>query len=215
MPQQTWNNVFGRADMHWEDPDWHVVGMVPLLHSIDTKRVLDLGCGAGRHVIFLAREGFEVVGQDVSDIALHLARKGLHRSAMQAELFEHDMEGLPYPDGSFDSVISVLALYHNRLEGLQKSIAEVHRVLRPGGYFLVWLISRKEYDTEIHLPGAEEIEPYTLTKGGDVPDAGIPHHFSDEDEVRNVLLYEFDMLCLEESMEPKRPVHWIALTRKP
>ena len=214
MAQQTWNNVFERPDLHWEDPDWHVVGMIPLLHTIDAERVLDLGCGAGRHLCFLSREGFEVVGQDASDIALHLAKRALKRHALQAELVEHDMDEIPFPDGSFDAVISALAIYHNRLDGLKKSISEVHRALKPGGYFLVWFLSCKEWEREKSLPGAEEIEPFTLLKGGDVPDAGIPHHFSDEDEVRNVLLKDFQILCLEESMEPGRPVHWIALGRR-
>lgn len=214
MPQQTWDDIFGRGDVRWQDPDWHVVGLVPLLHTIDTKRVLDLGCGAGRHVVFLAREGFEVVGQDASKGALHLARKSLRENGLEAELVERDMEELPYPDASFEAVISVLAIYHNRLEGLERSIAEARRVLKPGGYFLVWLLSRKEYDQEVDLPGAEVIEPFTLLKGGDAPDAGMPHHFSDESEVRDVLLKDFDILCLEESMEPKRPVHWIALGKK-
>jgi SAM-dependent methyltransferase len=200
--------------MHWEDPDWHVVGIIPMLHGNNTARILDLGCGAGRHVVWLAREGFEVVGQDSSDTALHLTRRAMARHAVDAELVEADMEALPFEDASFDAVISVLAVYHNRLDGLKRSMAEVHRVLRPSGYFLVWLLSRKEWEREKDLPGAEEIEPFTLTKGEGVPDAGIPHRFSDETEVRDDLLRDFEILALEESMEPGRPVHWIALARK-
>ncbi len=200
--------------MRWEDPDWHVVGVIPILHGNDTTRILDLGCGAGRHVVWLAREGFEVTGQDSSDTALHLSRKAMARHAVSAELVEADMEQIPFPDASFDAVISVLAIYHNKLDGLRRSIAEVARALRPGGYFLVWLLSRKEWESEKNLPGAEEIEPFTLIKGGDVPDAGISHHFSDETEVRDDLLADFEIMALEESMEPGRPVHWIALAKK-
>jgi len=212
----SWDDIFARPEMRWGEPDWHVVGLVPMLHGRSVERVLDLGCGAGRHVVFLAREGFQVVGQDISAVALRLSRIALREAGVTAELVQHDMEEIPFPDDSFDAVISVVAIYHNALEGIKRSMAEVRRVLKPGGLFLVWFLSRRSYGVgEFELTAGQEIEPWTVKRGGDAPDAGMPHHFSDEAEVRDVLLSGFDILVLEESMQANRPAHWIALAIAP
>ena len=51
-----------------------IVDAIPALKKHGVKRVLDLGCGAGRHCVLLAGSGFEVVGIDVSKYALKMAR---------------------------------------------------------------------------------------------------------------------------------------------
>jgi len=212
MGGTSWDAVFRKPEMRWQEPDWHVVGIVPTLHERGAQRVLDLGCGAGRHVILLAREGFDAVGQDISSVALRLCRIGLRKAGVQAELVRRDMEQIPFPSASFDAVISVAAVYHNKVEGIKASIGEVRRVLKPGGLFLVWFLSRRSYGVgEFDPSEGSEIEPWTVIRSGGAFDAGIPHHLSDEAEVRSVLLAGFDILILEESMQPNRPVHWIAL----
>jgi ubiquinone/menaquinone biosynthesis C-methylase UbiE len=119
------------------------------------QRVLDLGCGEGRHVINLAAvEQVDAVGVDLSldDLATARTRLGefrqmladadttvdidAHASSGQATLFgvlAGDALRLPFADNSFDGVICSEVLEH--IPDYRAALREIQRVLRPGGYF--------------------------------------------------------------------------------
>lgn len=101
-------------------------------------RVLDLGCGSGRHMdAVLRREGLSVVGVDPDGSDLGLARDrcryledfGECRGAWTA--VRADAAALPFPDGFFDAVICSEVLEH--VPDHERAAAEILRVLRPGG----------------------------------------------------------------------------------
>ncbi|WP_148882056.1 class I SAM-dependent methyltransferase [Thermococcus aciditolerans] len=88
-------------------------------------RALDLGCGTGNYTLELKRMGFDVVGLDASEGMLRVARsKGLN-------CVRGDAYSLPFPDGSFDLVLSVTMFEF--IHEPEKVISEIYRVLRPGG----------------------------------------------------------------------------------
>jgi len=97
------------------------------------KRVLEIGCGEGKHSILAAQFGAkEVLGVDVSEAAISLARQnGASLSNVRFEVM--DIENLNLKDGSFDVVID-----HESLSSVRASVAfsEAHRVLTKGGVFL-------------------------------------------------------------------------------
>ncbi|MEO6223736.1 MAG: class I SAM-dependent methyltransferase [Vicinamibacterales bacterium] len=95
------------------------------------KDVLDVGCGAGVEVVRFARAGARVTGVDIAASAITLAGQNLEQQGLSARLDVADGEHLPYPDASF-----YLAFAHGVVQytGNDKGlVAEVHRVLRPGG----------------------------------------------------------------------------------
>ncbi|MFG3589465.1 class I SAM-dependent methyltransferase [Streptomyces sp. NPDC047990] len=95
----------------------------------DSRRVLDLGCGDGLLLEFLARPGRKLSGVDLSSHSLALAR---HRPALfEAELVEGRAQELPFGDDSFDACVSHMALM--LMSGIEQVAAEVARVLSPGG----------------------------------------------------------------------------------
>ncbi|MFI5557884.1 class I SAM-dependent methyltransferase [Amycolatopsis japonica] len=95
--------------------------------------VLDMGCGTGRFTVPLAESGANVTGLDLSAGMLAVARGKLEERGLRAELREGDMAALPFPDGSFDTVSSMLALMHIPIADRQAVFREVSRVLKPGG----------------------------------------------------------------------------------
>ncbi|WP_394849585.1 methyltransferase domain-containing protein [Pendulispora brunnea] len=98
------------------------------------RKVLEVGSGTGAGLNFISRleAGSEFVGLDISQKAVARANGTFARPG--ALSFVHgDAERLPFPDGEFDAVINVESS-HN-YPNLGKFIAEVARVLRPGGYF--------------------------------------------------------------------------------
>ncbi|WP_416968204.1 class I SAM-dependent methyltransferase [Streptomyces sp. 4F14] len=101
------------------------------------ERVLDIGCGTGRFTVPMTERGAQVTGLDLSHAMLDVAAGKLSERGLTADLREGDMTHMPFPDGSFDTVTSMLALMHLPLEDRPAVFAEVHRVLRPGGRMLL------------------------------------------------------------------------------
>lgn len=98
-------------------------------------RALDLGCGSGPVTWFLARAGFAVSAVDGSSVAVASCRGRLRREGLQAEVVQGDLLELPWPDGVFDFAQETHCLYCNDAATTSRIVAEVHRVLKPGGIF--------------------------------------------------------------------------------
>jgi malonyl-CoA O-methyltransferase len=96
--------------------------------------VLDLGCGTGRHALWLAAAGAIVTGLDFSDGMLRAARGKPGAEAVRFVV--HDLhEPLPFAAGAFDALVSGLVIEHVRELG--PFFSEARRVLRPGGHAVV------------------------------------------------------------------------------
>jgi ubiquinone/menaquinone biosynthesis C-methylase UbiE len=98
-------------------------------------RVLDLGCGTGTLTILIKQTHpqSDVVGLDGDPTILAIARAKATKAGVDIA-FDHGMAfQMPYPDHSFDRVLSSLVLHHLTTENKQRALREVFRVLRPGG----------------------------------------------------------------------------------
>jgi ubiquinone/menaquinone biosynthesis C-methylase UbiE len=98
-------------------------------------RVLDVGCGPGSLSIRLARQCREVCGVDVTPEMIRVAQEKLTDAAANVSFHEGDACALPFASGSFDTVMSVNAL--QTMDQPDAAIAEMRRVLRPGGELLL------------------------------------------------------------------------------
>ena len=101
-----------------------------------SQHVLDVGCGGGRHVVYLMRLGLQVTAGDLSAPALEETRRWLAREGLSARLVQFDMTALPFADATFDAVLSVNVLHHAQPVEARMAVREVARVLRPGGLLL-------------------------------------------------------------------------------
>ncbi|WP_353930321.1 class I SAM-dependent methyltransferase [Okeanomitos corallinicola TIOX110] len=95
------------------------------------SKILDLCCGSGQTTEFLVKLSHYVTGLDASPLSLKRAKKNVP-SANYVEAFAEDM---PFADNSFDIVHTSAALHEMQPQQLRKIIAEVYRVLKPGGVF--------------------------------------------------------------------------------
>ena len=94
-------------------------------------KVLDVACGTGNTSIPAARAGAPVTGADIATNLLEQARTRAAKEGLEMQFDEGDAESLPYPDASFDAVISMFgAMFAPRPEVVA---AELLRVCRPGG----------------------------------------------------------------------------------
>src|SRR5215208_4377008 len=99
------------------------------------SNVLDVGCGAGQIAIPMARNGIHVTGVDIATNLIADARARAAAEGVTVQFDEGDAEDLPYPDASFDTVISLVgAMFAPRPE---RVASELKRVTRSGGRIIM------------------------------------------------------------------------------
>lgn len=108
--------------------------ILDLAGDVTGRRILDIGCGAGPLMESLLARGATVTGVEPSIGMLNLARK---RLGDDADLHQGALGGdpLPFPDATFDDAVACLVLHY--LEDWAGPLAEIRRVLKPGGRLLV------------------------------------------------------------------------------
>ena len=106
------------------------------------RRVLEVGLGYGTVAELLARAGADYHGLDIADGPVAMARARLERvpGARPEQVQQGSALELPFPDASFDRVVSIGCLHHTG--DLARAVAEVRRVLRPGGELLLMVYNR-------------------------------------------------------------------------
>ncbi|MYW91761.1 methyltransferase domain-containing protein [Amycolatopsis rubida] len=104
------------------------------------ERVLDFGCGVGRLSKALSTHVPKVVGVDIADSMLRLARE-FNPDPGRTEFLRIDGRRLPFEDDSFDSAISLTVLQHSPPQVQIAVLAELARVIRPGGLLAIQAVS--------------------------------------------------------------------------
>jgi ubiquinone/menaquinone biosynthesis C-methylase UbiE len=102
------------------------------------ESLLDAGCGTGLTALRIAARfsGCDVHGIDISPNMIAAARKSAERQGLAADFRVGSITALPYPDAAFDVVITNIMFHHLDLEEKRRAVAEVARVLVPGGRYV-------------------------------------------------------------------------------
>lgn len=106
------------------------------LNKVSAKKVLDLGCGSGWLAVYLARQGFEVVGVDVSAQAINLANTWANQEELKISFQVGDASKLQYEAGSFDAVVANSIFEHFPIKQAQLMTDKVNSLLNEGGVFV-------------------------------------------------------------------------------
>ncbi|MFE0460640.1 class I SAM-dependent methyltransferase [Kitasatospora sp. NPDC058965] len=139
--REHWQQTYeAHPGMYGDRPSDAAVRAGEVFRAAGAREVLELGAGHGRDALFLARSGFTVVAADFSPVGLDQLRKRAAAEGLAdgVTTVVHDVRGpLPLAGGSVDAVFAhmllCMALSTEELHGL---VAEVRRVLRPGGAFV-------------------------------------------------------------------------------
>ena len=198
------------------EPDGFIVDLVSPLREKGSKTILDVGCGAGRNAVFLAKEGFYVVGVDISLTALKLALERADSDGVRNCIFVlHDFLELPFPDTHFDAAFSSYGIENVPLPRIKKALGEMKRVVRNGGLVLVTLHSPKHWRFGLGRKiGSHTYLTYDIIKGRKFK---FLTHFFDK-EMAERLFHNLDLkiLSIREvvKMSDKQRAHWIILSEK-
>jgi SAM-dependent methyltransferase len=181
-------------------------------------RFLEIGCGPGANLWFLAREGFTVAGLDGSQVALDQAAGRLAADGLRAALDQGDALDMPFDAERFDCVLDIECVYANTREDSRRIIAEAHRVLKPGG----WLFSKTFMtgvtgeETAVPLPG----EAHTY---GEIPDGPFnrgygPIRLTAEDDIADLYgafpSISYDSVVRTDANRAKKIGEWLITCRK-
>jgi SAM-dependent methyltransferase len=132
-----WNQSYldGEHHSYWElsCPSPDLIGFLVGRRAGPGAAALDLGCGTGWDTVALARAGYRTVGLDISPEALRIAVGRAAEARVTTEFRVGDARDMSLPPESFDLVIDRGCFHHFGAADRERYVAEVGRVLRPGG----------------------------------------------------------------------------------
>jgi SAM-dependent methyltransferase len=181
---KSWDAIFRRQGRVFTEPHWDMPQVVQRLSETKSEKVLDLGCGTGRHVVYLAQHGFSVYGLDNSPKAIEMAAEWLAQESLTADLQIQEMtETFPYEDRFFDAIVSIQVIHHAVTASIRKIVGEMEHVLKPGGFLFVTVPTQRNQGKHFR-----QIEPHTFVPlDGD--EKGLPHHYFTLQELEALLAH--------------------------
>lgn len=140
-----WDKIFKWYGGVFTKPQEDVPEITNLFKRKLVKKVLDLGCGSGRHTVYLAKHGFDVYGLDVAPKGIKMTKDWLKKEKLKAKLKINSIyKKLPYKDNFFDAIISTQVIHHERIKNIKKLIKEIERILKPKGLIFI-TVRRKRF----------------------------------------------------------------------
>jgi tellurite methyltransferase len=198
-----WATPHGRAD--WLTPEPDVAAFAARLATGGALKVLDLGCGVGRHALAYARLGLDVTAVDMAEQGLSELRRASLEEGLTIATQVAAMTELPFETSSFDHVLSFNVIYHGDPLIVRAAIAEIARVLKPGCSYQGTMLSKRN----VKYGKGEEVAPDTFVDAAIDPDDSDkihPHFYCNAAELVD-LFAEFELLSLLDQ-EHAKPGSW-------
>jgi SAM-dependent methyltransferase len=178
-----WDGFFRRKLESGDDLDWAGLWTTPFLvplREAQVRTVLELGCGTGNDAARLAGEGYQITAIDLSGEAVGQAQA---KYGSRATFLVADMtQRLPFPDGSFDAVMSNVAMHMFPDDVTRTVFAQVGRLIRTGGLFVFHVNSLQDRPLRARRLPSRELESDYVAE-----ESGQTMHFFSEDYLRELL----------------------------
>ena len=200
---QHWNKIWNNLEKgsKWLMPEPEVERWAKGLKA--GSAILDLGAGVGRHALALNSAGFDVAALDAAPGGL----AEINRAGPEVETKLGRMDQLPFTDACFDHVLSWNVIYHGDETIVLNTISEVRRVLKPGGTFLLTMLSKRRlWLDRKNLNGPREISNNTWVFDEKNSDKIHPHYYCNAIEML-CLFQGFEVLWIEDR-EHETPGSW-------
>lgn len=120
------------------------------LEGMQDKKVLEIGPGLGFTLNRIANVAHNTFGLDISIETLRVNQQRAQKPAAALNLIQASATDIPLQDNSIDAVVSIGCLHH--IPNIQAAIAEVHRILKPGGIFKGMVYNRKSFRFQMYIP---------------------------------------------------------------
>jgi len=197
-----WEKTFRDKEWGKYPPEELIRAVCEFTKGDKTKSVLEMGCGPGANSLFLNEHFKSYSAIDFSETAIEKlkSRLNLNITNSTGEFKVACFSSLPWEDNSFNFICDNLAITHNDLNTIKKTLSEVYRVLKERGLFYSKVWGSSSYG----LNTGELIEEGTFTKLQDGPckNYGISHFFTYE-EIRALYGEIFKEISVEKIQRTK------------
>lgn len=161
-----WNGKKTVSAFRQKPPSQDLAGVVA--HHIpqpESQTALDLGCGGGRHTVWLATQGFSTSACDLHTEMVSATKAALADNKLQATVVQASALSLPYADGSFDFIVSTGVLHNfTMINELATALQEAARVCRKDGLFYLTIFTDGIISPELKKTG-----DHLYTTADDIP----------------------------------------------
>jgi tellurite methyltransferase len=179
--ENTWNDYWKNEANRsfWSQPDKAVNSLVEKIDRVKINKVLDLGCGIGRHALLFAKAGFSVTALDSSTEALAVLLQTARTEGVRLKITEGGYNPSLFPRNYFDMVIAFNVLYHGYRKDFENAINTANYWLKPGGLFFFTCPTRRDGK----FGNGEKVAPNTFKPLNSIH-PGDNHYFSDETDIQ-------------------------------
>jgi SAM-dependent methyltransferase len=184
MNENSWDKYWKTEDDldYWEKPDQIVLDLIEQYDNEKYNKVLDLGCGIGRHVFPFLKASYIVTAVDNSEQALKKINKKKDKFDLDINTVKGDYLNKTFPDNSFDIIISINVIYHGEKEDFKAAIKNCKDYLKNEGIFLFTCPTRDDGK----YGNGKEIVPHTFLSLNSVH-PGDAHYFASKEDILNSL----------------------------
>ena len=184
---------------HWLIPTIESCYLAESWKSKGFQFFLDLGCGLGRHSIYFAQKGFHVNAVDLSQYAIDKLNVWAKKEKLNVKTKMCDMLSLPFKDNSFDCIMAYNVIYHTDMQGFNKSLEEIKRVLKPKGELFITLISKNTWSYQ-RAEHYRRIDENTILRDEHEAERDVPHFYVDIDDIKKYFEgFEFIKIPIEQT----------------
>lgn len=210
---QQWDQIFKTEGKVFKDVQEDMPKILAKLSEVKARKVLDLGCGSGRHMVYLVQNGFAAYGFDIAYTGMEIANKWLEKNGLKADLKTGSIyEKLPYESDFFDAVISTQTINHGLIGDIRLCIKEIERVLKTGGFIFITVRKRNTRNWSkgkiIEKYGNQSVNykviaprTYVPTEGGE---KDLPHFLFNKEIIRK----EFRNFKIENIWSDSKKQHY-------
>jgi len=174
-----WSKV---SEDYWTKPSDEFLPVALRWKEAGKKSILDLGCGRGRHTLFLAEMGFDVTAADISPEGINQLMKESKKRKLDGKIrtVVCDMLELPFGNNTFDGVLGFHSIFHTDYAGLKTIISKITGILKESGRLYITFNSKNNPSFRAH--DNTIVDEYTVIRHFGIEE-GIPHTFLEHDDI--------------------------------
>jgi SAM-dependent methyltransferase len=188
-----WSKV---SEKYWNEPSDEFLPVALRWKKMKKRRVLDIGCGRGRHALFLAEMGFDVTATDISPEGIEQLEREAKNRKLDGKIktLVSDMLELPFEKNSFDGILGFHSIFHTDYAGLKKVISKITAMLKKSGQLYITFNSKS--NSSFRADDNTVVDEYTIIRHFGNED-GIPHTFLEHNDIIG-LLKDYKILKMQQ-----------------
>ena len=188
-----WSRV---SENYWNKASDEFLPVALRWKELNKQTVLDIGCGRGRHALFLADMGFDVTATDISPEGIEQLQKEAKKRKLDKKIktLVCDMLELPFKKNTFDGVLGFHSIFHTDYAGLKKVIKKITGMLKESGQLYITFNSKS--NPSFRAGDNTVVDDYTIIRHRGIEE-GVPHTFLEHKDIVE-LLADYKILKMQQ-----------------